>query len=120
VADPPEAGPQRPELQGDRPGDRQPPAVPPRRRGGGHGGRDRGSGFHRERFLLRLVAVILIAEVLLFTLASAACIALAQRRPLSDRSLCHRADSSLEAAFGVALNTLLALLGGKAASDSLR
>jgi len=94
--------------------------VPPRRRGGGHGGRDRDSGFQRERFLLRLVALILIAEVLLFTLASAACIALAQRRPLSDKSLCHRADSSLEAAFGVALNTLLALLGGKAASDSLR
>lgn len=73
-----------------------------------------------ERFLLHLVAVVLIAEVLLFTLASAAYIALAQRRLLSDQRFWHRADSSLEPAFGVALNTRLALLGGKAASDSLR
>lgn len=105
------AGQPEPERQAERPGDHL--------QAQGDGGRSasRGGGFHRERFLLRLVAVILIAEVLLFTLASAACIALAQRRPLPEKSLCHRADSSLEAAFAVALNTLLALLGGRAIGE---
>jgi hypothetical protein len=89
--------------------------------GAGAGGESDGDGgFQRERFLLRLVAVILIAEVLLFTGATIGCALLAQQRPLGEQSFCHRADRSLEAAFGVALNTLLALLGGKAASDSLR
>lgn len=111
MAGPPEPASQGPERQGEGAADR-----PPRQRARDGGGYT----FQRERFLLRLVAVVLIAEVLLFTIASAACIALAQHRPLNDKSLCHRADSSLEAAFGVALNTLLALLGGKAASDSLR
>ncbi len=100
--------------------------MPPSQHAGGDGGSadggagDGGGGFQRERFLLRLVAVILIAEVLLFTAATIGCAVVAQQRPLSEKSFCHRADRSLEAAFGVALNTLLALLGGKAASDSLR
>ncbi|MCT0230948.1 hypothetical protein KQ306_08810 [Synechococcus sp. CS-1324] len=108
------AGQAEPERQAERPGDH------PHAQGDGGRSSSGGSGFNRERFLLRLVAVILIAEVLLFTLASTACIALAQRRPLPEKSLCHRADSSLEAAFAVALNTLLALLGGKAIGDSAR
>jgi hypothetical protein len=138
VAGPPEAGPNRPESQGDWSGDRQTatpavgeqqdqlPAVPPNQcadtgAGAGAAGESDGDGgFQRERFLLRLVAVILIAEVLLFTGATIGCALLAQQRPLGEQSFCHRADRSLEAAFGVALNTLLALLGGKAASDSLR
>ncbi len=111
MAGPHEPAPQRPENQGEPPGDRQPPTPSV---GGGSG------GFHRERFLLRLVAVILIAEVMLFTAATLGCAVMAQQRPLNEKSFCSRADRSLEAAFGVALNTLLALLGGKAASDSLR
>ncbi|MDM7937053.1 MAG: hypothetical protein QUV06_06315 [Cyanobium sp. CZS 48M] len=76
--------------------------------------------FQRERFLLRLVALILIGEVLLFALGAATCIVQSRRSPLPQGSLCHRVDSSLEAAFAVALNTLLALLGGKAVGDNTR
>ena len=77
-------------------------------------------GFQRERFLLRLVALILIGEVLLFAVGAAACIVQARSRPLPPGSICHRVDNSLEAAFAVALNTLLALLGGKAVGESTR
>ena len=97
--------PERLEQQPARPGDR-----PPQQRG----------AFQRERFLLRLVALILIGEVLLFALGAATCIVQSRRSPLPQGSLCHRIDSSLEAAFAVTLNTLLALLGGKAVGDSAR
>lgn len=102
------AGPTEPQGSGPQlqcPGDRQPPPA---------------GGFQRERFLLRLVALILIGEVLLFSLAAAHCIAQARRSPLPQGSICQRVDSSLEAAFAVALNTLLALLGGKAVGDGAR
>lgn len=102
------AGPTDPEhreQQPERPGDRPPQPT---------------GGFQRERFLLRLVALILIGEVLLFAVAAAACIGQARRSPLPPGSICQRVDSSLEAAFAVALNTLLALLGGKAVGDSTR
>ncbi|MCP9852799.1 hypothetical protein KBZ14_07930 [Synechococcus sp. HJ21-Hayes] len=108
------AGPPEPGRQAERSGDH------PQAQADGGGSTSSRDGFQRERFLLRLVAVILIAEVLLFTLASAACIALAQRRPLPETSLCHRVDSSLEAAFAVALNTLLALLGGRAVGEATK
>jgi hypothetical protein len=97
--------PETQEQQPVRPGD--PPPQP-------------AGGFQRERFLLRLVALILIGEVLLFAVGAAACIVQARSRPLPQGSLCQRVDSSLEAAFAVALNTLLALLGGKAVGDSAR
>ena len=97
--------PERQEKQPERPGDRPPQPT---------------GGFQRERFLLRLVALILIGEVLLFALGAATCIVQSRRSPLPQGSLCHRVDSSLEAAFAVALNTLLALLGGKAVGDSAR
>jgi hypothetical protein len=102
------AGPTDPALQQSqlqRPGDRRP---------------EPSGGFQRERFLLRLVALILIGEVLLFTLAATHCIVHARRSPLPQGSICQRVDSSLEAAFAVALNTLLALLGGKAVGDGAR
>lgn len=86
----------------------------------GHTEPEPAGGFQRERFLLRLVALILIGEVLLFALGAATCIVQARSRPLPQGSICHRVDSSLEAAFAVALNTLLALLGGKAVGDSAR
>ena len=97
--------PERLEQQPQRPGDGSPQPA---------------SGFQRERFLLRLVALILIGEVLLFTLAAGHCIVHARRSPLPQGSICQRVDSSLEAAFAVALNTLLALLGGKAVGDGAR
>ena len=97
--------PERLEQEPQRPGDGSPQPS---------------SGFQRERFLLRLVALILIGEVLLFTLAAGHCIVYARRSPLPPGSICHRVDSSLEASFAVALNTLLALLGGKAVGDSTR
>lgn len=97
--------PQTQEQQPARPGDRPPQPA---------------GGFQRERFLLRLVALILIGEVLLFAVGAAACIVQARSRPLPPGSICHRVDSSLEAAFAVALNTLLALLGGKAVGESTR
>jgi hypothetical protein len=102
------AGPPEPQGTGrqlQRPVDRQPQPA---------------GGFQRERFLLHLVALILIGEVLLFTLAAGHCIVQARRSPLPAGSICLRVDSSLEAAFAVALNTLLALLGGKAVGDSAR
>jgi hypothetical protein len=101
-------GPTEPQDSGplvQRPGDRQ---LQP------------ASGFQRERFLLLLVALILIGEVVLFSLAAGHCIAQARRSPLPQGSICQRVDSSLEAAFAVALNTLLALLGGKAVGDGAR
>jgi hypothetical protein len=96
---------ERQEQQPERSGDRPPQPA---------------GGFQRERFLLRLVALILIGEVLLFALGAATCIAQSRRSQLPPGSICHRVDSSLEAAFAVALNTLLALLGGKAVGDSAR
>ena len=125
---PPEAVSHQPNRLGDLPGvsqsaapavgggQIQTSALPPSLRACA----DSDIGFHRERLLLRLVTLILFAELLLFTAATICCAVVAQYRPLSEKSFCHRADRSLEAAFGVALNTLLALLGGKAASDSLR
>ncbi|MFO7630258.1 MAG: hypothetical protein R6W06_12240 [Prochlorococcaceae cyanobacterium] len=77
--------------------------------------------FDREKFLMRLVALILISEVSLFALAAGTCVAKSRLGPLPQDSICHRVDESLGAAFAVALNTLLALLADpKAVGESLR
>ncbi len=105
MASPPEAVPHQPERLCDLPGvsqsaapavgggQIQPPALPPSLRAGA----DSDIGFHRERLLLRLVTLILFAEVLLFACATISCSVLAQHRSLSKKSFCHWADRSLEA-----------------------
>lgn len=77
------------------------------------------TGFSRERFLLHLVALILIAEVGLYTVGAAGCLYLTTRRngPAPPGGVCSRLDNSIHSAFSVALNTVLALLGGKGLAD---
>jgi hypothetical protein len=99
------AEPEDPISQPEGPGDRLP---------------EQAGGFSRERFLLRLVALILISEVAIFAVGAAGFLIKARSMPLPEKSLCHRVDSSLEAAFAVALNTLLALLGGRAVGESTK
>ncbi len=76
--------------------------------------------FNRERFLLRLVALVLIAEVSLYSFGAGVCAWRSAQQLVPQGGLCTRFDNAIHAAFGVALNTLLALLGGKALSDSNR
>ncbi|WP_094556734.1 hypothetical protein [Synechococcus sp. 1G10] len=76
--------------------------------------------FNRERFLLRLVAVVLIAEVSLYAFGAGVCAWRSAQQLVPQGGLCARFDNAVHTAFGVALNTLLALLGGKALSDSNR
>jgi hypothetical protein len=66
-----------------------------------------------------LVALILIAEVGIYTVASAGCLGLALNRgvPNPPGGVCSRIDNAVHSAYSVALNTLLALLGGKALID---
>lgn len=83
-------------------------------------GSERPKPFNRERFLLRLVAVVLIAEVSLYVFGVGVCAWRGAQQQLPQGGLCARFDNAVHTAFGVALNTLLALLGGKALSDSQR
>ena len=81
-------------------------------------GSERPAPFNRERFLLRLVALVLVAEVSLYAFGAGVCAWQSHRRPVAQGSVCSRFDNAVHTAFGVALNTLLALLGGKALSGS--
>ena len=76
--------------------------------------------FNRERFLLRLVALVLIAEVSLYAFGAGVCAWRGAQQQVPQGGLCARFDNAVHTAFGVALNTLLALLGGKALSGSER
>jgi hypothetical protein len=66
-----------------------------------------GSGFNRERFLLRGVAVIVSSQLLFYGLTVAACFHYHQQRPA-----CTDVAAQLENTFEGALSTALALLGG--------
>lgn len=101
-----------PEPPGQRPGSDQPePDQPP--------GPRQKQAFSRERFLLRLVALILISEIGLYTVGTAGCFYLTSRGggPAAAGGVCSRLDNSIHSAFSVALNTVLALLGGKGLVD---
>lgn len=72
------------------------------------------ASFSRDLFLLKLVAFVLICQMGLYAMGTATCAIRGASRPHPPGSVCNRIDSELEAAFALALNTLLALLGGKA------
>jgi hypothetical protein len=76
--------------------------------------------FNRERFLLVLVAVVLIGEVGLYSTGAAICAWRTFANLPAQGGVCSRFDDAVNTAFGAALNTLLALLGGRALSDSRR
>lgn len=70
----------------------------------------RGGGFDRERFLLRTVAGVFIAQFALYAIALAACIQLSFRQ--LPRPTCTNFAERLQDTFETALGTSLALLSG--------
>lgn len=64
--------------------------------------------------------MVLIAEVTLYSLGAGFCAWRGLQGFPPAGGVCLRFDDAVQTAFGVALNTLLALLGGKALSDSRR
>jgi len=76
----------------------------------GSSGMSRGGGFDRERFLLRTVAGVFIAQFALYAIALAACIQLSFRQ--LPRPTCTNFAERLQDTFETALGTSLALLSG--------
>jgi len=97
-----------------RPGSEQPAQTPP------PGPPPTAKPFDRERFLLQLVALLLLSEVALYAFGAGVRAWRATHGGVPPGGLCARFDNALDTSFSLALNTLLALLGGKALCESRR
>jgi hypothetical protein len=75
-------------------------------------------GFDRERFLLRTVAGVFIAQFTLYAIAMAACINLSLKQ--LPRPACSNFAERLQDTFETALGTSLALLGGSSLAVARR
>jgi len=76
--------------------------------------------FDRERFLLKLFAVILFGEVAIYLLGVLGCAWVMWSGRHIAGAACSGYSDKISTAFDVALNTLLALLGGTALGESRR
>ena len=72
----------------------------------------RRAGFDRDRFLLRLVAGIFLAQFALYAIGLAGCLLLRLRQQQPLGGACSSYPAHLQRAFETALATALALLGG--------
>ena len=72
------------------------------------------SRFDRERFIFRLLAVVILIQLTLYSVATMVCgrVALNNRRQLAE--VCPRALDQVAASFDSTLKLLVALLGGAA------
>ena len=76
--------------------------------------------FDRERFIFKLLAVVIITQLSLYSLATAICgnVAYTQRQKVVE--VCPRVLDQVTSAFDATLKLLIALLGGAALSQNGR
>ncbi len=78
------------------------------------------AGFDRERFLLRAVAGIFLAQFALYGAGLAGCLLLRLRQQQPLGGACSSYPAHLQRAFETALATALALLGGSSLATGRR
>ncbi|MCP9826110.1 hypothetical protein [Synechococcus sp. EJ6-Ellesmere] len=76
--------------------------------------------FDRERFIFKLLAVVILVQLTLYSTATVVCgqVAVANRRRLAE--VCPRALDQVSASFDSTLKLLVALLGGAALEHTRR
>ncbi|MCP9825321.1 hypothetical protein [Synechococcus sp. EJ6-Ellesmere] len=84
------------------------------RRSASAGKRRSSSPFDRERFIFQLLAVVILTQLMLYTLATGVCGNVAYNRRQQVADVCPRVLDQVTASFDATMKLLVALLGGAA------
>jgi len=84
------------------------------RRSASAGKRRSRSPFDRERFIFQLLAVVILTQLMLYTLATGVCGNVAYNRRQQVADVCPRVLDQVTASFDATMKLLVALLGGAA------